>query len=218
MRFDAVIFDLDGTLTDSAPGLYDCIRVMHDEMGWEAPAESDLRFWLGPPVSTTLGELGYEQSAIEQGLAIFRRHLHAEGLQNNSVYQGVPELLSALTEAGIPSAVATFKIDDDAQRVIDHFTMRERFAGVHGRLGDEAGHSKAPVIARAMESIGIEPSQRVAMVGDRKHDASSALELGLTPIGVTYGYGDVEELRNAGAVHIVDSVDALRNLLLDTAE
>lgn len=215
MPFSAVLFDLDGTLTDSAPGLFASLRHMHAALGLPAPTDAELLPWLGPPIGTTLRDAGHDDATVEAGLAAFREHLEAEGLSDQRVYDGIPRLLDDLALAGVPTGIATFKPQGDADRVADEQGFRAMVGTVHGRIGDEGGHSKAPVIARALDVLGLAPSATIAMVGDRHHDIASAIELGLTPIGVAYGYGGDAELRSAGAVHVVDSVGALRALLLD---
>lgn len=207
-----IVFDLDGTLTDSKQGLLSSLRHMHEAMGWEVPEDAELTRWLGPPVATVLAEAGHATEDIDTAIAIFRARMLEGGLVDSSLYPGIPQLIAELDGAGRPMAVATHKIQSDAETVIDHYALRHRFRGVHGRLDGEGGHSKAEVIARASESIGI-PAERLVMIGDRVNDIASAHELGMHSIGVAYGYGGRAELESAGATRIVDSVDELRRLL-----
>lgn len=207
-----IIFDLDGTLTDSKEGLLASLRHMHDAVGWQQPSQEELLRWLGPPLVTVLAESGRTDDEIAVALAAFRARMADGGLVDSSLYPGVDRLVADLDEAGRPLAVATHKIQRDAETVIEHYAMRHRFRGVHGRIDGEAGHSKAPVIARAMASLGMRPDE-VVMVGDRINDIASARELGVRSIGVAYGYGGHDELAAAGADVIVDSVDELREAL-----
>ncbi|WP_206448305.1 HAD hydrolase-like protein [Agrococcus sp. KRD186] len=208
MTHSGIIFDLDGTLTDSKPGLLASLRHMHESVGWQVPSEAELLEWLGPPLVTVLGEAGRTPTEIEVALVAFRARQAAGGLVDSTLYPGVEALIASLDGAGRPLAVATHKLQRDAETVIDHYTLRHRFRGVHGRIDDEVGHSKASVIARAVESIGL-PAAELVMVGDRVNDIASAHELGMRSIGVAYGYGGRAELEAAGATRIVESVDEL---------
>ncbi|KAA6435053.1 HAD hydrolase-like protein [Agrococcus sediminis] len=207
-----IIFDLDGTLTDSKQGLLASLRHMHEAVGWEVPSETELVRWLGPPLVTVLAESGRSPAEIDAALSVFRARMADGGLVDSTLYPGVDALIADLHGAGRQLAVATHKIQRDAEAVIEHYALRHRFRGVHGRIDGEAGHSKAEVIARAIDSIGL-PADAVVMVGDRVNDIASARELGIRSIGVAYGYGGHAELAEAGGDRIVDSVDELREAL-----
>lgn len=212
MTPSGIIFDLDGTLTDSKPGLLASLRHMHEAVGWPVPAEPQLLEWLGPPLVTVLAEAGRSPAEIDRAMLAFRARQAEGGLVDSSLYPGVEALLADLSAAGMPLAVATHKMQFDADTVIDHYGLRPHLRGVHGRIADEVGHSKASVIARAADSIGL-PAAELVMVGDRVNDIASAHELGMPSIGVAYGYGGRAELEAAGATRIVDSVDELAQLL-----
>lgn len=207
-----IIFDLDGTLTDSKQGLLASLRHMHETLGWDVPQEDALLRWLGPPLVTVLAESGRTPAEVDAALALFRASMADGGLVDSSLYPGIARLLDALHTAGRPLAVATHKHQRDAETVVDHYALRHSFRGVHGRIDGEAGHSKAEVIARAAASIGL-PTEQLVMVGDRVNDVASARELGMHSIGVAYGYGGRAELEAAGATQIAASVDELAALL-----
>lgn len=207
-----IVFDLDGTLTDSKRGLLSSLRHMHRVLGWDVPDDAELTRWLGPPIATVLAESGRAAHEIDIALEAFRTRMLEGGLIDSSLYPGIEQLIAELDGAGRPMAVATHKIQRDAETVIGHYALQDRFRGVHGRIDGEAGHSKAEVIARAAASIGL-PAERVVMVGDRVNDIASAHELGMRSIGVAYGYGGRAELVSAGATRIVDTVDELRDVL-----
>ncbi len=212
MTPSGIIFDLDGTLTDSKQGLLASLRHMHEAVGWQVPSETELVRWLGPPLVTVLAESGRSPAESDAALTAFRARMADGGLVDSTLYPGVDALIADLHGAGRQLAVATHKIQRDAEAVIEHYALRHRFRGVHGRIDGEAGHSKAEVIARAIDSIGL-PADAVVMVGDRVNDIASARELGIRSIGVAYGYGGHAELAEAGADRIVDSVDELREAL-----
>lgn len=215
MRPSAVLLDLDGTLSDSAPGLVASLRHMHEGLGWPVPADDELRRWLGPPTGTTLAERGHDPATVERGVALFREHLvDGGGLWEQEVYPGIPALLADLHAAGVPTSILTFKLQEDAESVAEHLGLRGSLGAVHGRIASDDGRSKAPLIARALAELGVEASPDVVMVGDRRHDVEGALEAGVTGIGVTWGYGSRAELESSGAAYVVDEVDGLRRLLL----
>lgn len=212
MTPSGIIFDLDGTLTDSKRGLLSSLRHMHVSVGWEVPSEAELLHWLGPPLVTVLGEAGRSADEIDAAMTAFRAGMAGGGLLDSTLYPGVEPLIAALDDAGRPLALATHKRQRDAETVIEHYALRHRFRGVHGRIDGEVGHSKASVIARGVDSIGL-PAAELVMVGDRVNDIASAHELGMRSIGVAYGYGGRAELEAAGATRIVESVDELALVL-----
>ncbi|GAA2171427.1 HAD family hydrolase [Agrococcus versicolor] len=211
----AALLDLDGTLSDSAPGLLASLRHMHEGLGWPVPPDDVLRGWLGPPTAATLAALGHDDATVERGIALFREHLiDGGGLWDQEVYPGIRALLADLHAAGVPTSILTFKVQEDAVAVADHLGLRASLGAVHGRIPTDDGRSKAPLIARALAELGVPATGDVVMVGDRLHDVEGAHEAGVAAVGVTWGYGSREELEAAGAAHVVDDVDALRRLLL----
>lgn len=215
MRPTAVLLDLDGTLSDSAPGLVASLRHMHAGLGWPVPSDDELRGWLGPPTGTSLAERGHDAATVERGVALFREHLvDGGGLWDQELYPGIPALLADLHAAAVPTSILTFKLQEDAEAVAEHLGLRGSLGAVHGRVADDDGSSKAPLIARALAELGVAASTDVVMVGDRRHDVEGALAAGVTGVGVTWGYGSRAELEASGAAHVVDTVDDLRRLLL----
>jgi len=215
VRPAAVLLDLDGTLSDSAPGLVASLRHMHEGLGLPVPDDAELRRWLGPPTATSLAERGHDAATVERGVALFREHLlDGGGLLDQEPYPGVLALVADLHAAGVPTSILTFKLQEDAEAVADHLGLRGLLSAVHGRIPEDDGLSKAPLIARALASLGVAASPGVVMVGDRRHDVEGAVEAGVSAVGVTWGYGDRAELEAAGAHHVVDDVDGLRRLLL----
>ncbi|MFC7432323.1 MULTISPECIES: HAD hydrolase-like protein [unclassified Agrococcus] len=211
----AVLLDLDGTLSDSAPGLLASLRHMHAGLGWDVPDDDALRRWLGPPTSTTLAERGCDAATIDRGMRLFRERLiDGGGLWEQDVYPGIPALLADLATAGVPTSILTFKLQEDAEAVAEHLGLRGSLGAVHGRIASDDGRSKAPLIARALAELGVPASGDVVMVGDRRHDVEGAIEAGVEAVAVTWGYGSRAELEASGARHVVDDVDELRRLLL----
>jgi phosphoglycolate phosphatase len=217
-RADVVLFDLDGTLTDSAPGILNSLMYALDAMGVERPSDEVARTFLGPPLAVTFREqLGMSDADVETAIAKYRERYHDIGLFENAVYDGIPTLLSALCGQGTPHAVATSKPTYSATRILEHFGLADSFAFIGG--ADLAGerHDKAAVIAHTLEELqaqGLQTApEQLVMVGDRCHDVSGARAHGIETIGVLWGYGSAEELLDAGAVALCDTPQHLRELL-----
>ena len=213
-----VLFDLDGTLTDAAPGIVACIRYALDDMGIPHPDDSTMRTFLGPPLADTFGRhFGMSDQQIAHAIAKYRERYHDVGLFENAVYDGIPRLLEQLAADHRTLAVATSKPTYSATRILAHFDLASYFAFIGG--SDLAGtrHDKAAVIAHTLEeldSMGRLPSGAlVTMVGDREHDVRGARAHGIDTIGVLWGYGDADELLGAGAVTLCTSPGELLEVL-----
>lgn len=195
-----LLFDLDGTLTDSAPGIFGCIRHALRELGFAGPAESDLRRAVGPPLHISFREIFgiTEDGVVEEAMRLYRERFATVGLFENEVYPGIPVTLSSLKESGYRLRVATSKPKVFADRIIDHFGLRPFFPEVYGSelSGQRAG--KPELIRYVLDSEGVSAAG-ACMVGDRSHDIVGAKENGLTSVGVLWGYGSVAELLEAGA-------------------
>jgi phosphoglycolate phosphatase len=191
-----VYIDLDGTLTDPFEGISRCIAYALDALGYEKPADEELRRFIGPPLLDTFGELiGSEQAP--RALELYRERFSATGWRENAVYPGVHESLEVMTAAGHRCFVATTKPHVFARRIIEHFGLSSFFAGIYGSELDGTRTDKTELLQfAALERSGSRPS---AMVGDRYHDVVGALNNGFRAIGATWGYGTEDELLGAGA-------------------
>ena len=204
---EIVLFDLDGTLTDAAPGIVNGMRIVFDRFGVEQPDDDTMRTHLGPPLAVTWREhYGFTDEQITQALAIYREYYHDVGMFENEVFDGIPELLQALNDDGITLATATSKPDFSATRIIEHFGLRDHFAFIGAANLEGTRDSKALVIEHTLEQLQAHAStHRILMVGDRHHDVHGAREHGIDTIGVLWGYGDAEELTQAGAIALVEN-------------
>ena len=217
-RYDVVLFDLDGTLTDSAPGILNGIRLALADQGIEPPEEEVLRTFLGPPLVDTFGgAFGMDDDAVLRAIARYREHYHQVGLYENAVYPGIPEVLAAVAESGATLAVSTSKPTYSATLILEHFDLAGHFAFIGGASLDDTRRHKAEVIAPTLAALAEQgvstDGRRVIMIGDREHDVRGARAHGLDCIGVLWGYGDADELTGAGAVDLAASPDALLELL-----
>lgn len=216
-RRDLVLLDLDGTLTDSAPGIVACIRYALDGLGLPSPDDAVLRTFLGPPLAVTFGQgLGLPPDLVDAAIAKYRERYHDVGLFENAVYPGVKHLLGVLGGQAT-LAVATSKPTYSATLILEHFDLAGRFAFIGG--ADLAGerHDKAAVIAHTLEELACRgitaPVERTVMVGDREHDVLGAARHGIDAVGVLWGYGSADELTAAGAVALADTPADLPPLL-----
>jgi phosphoglycolate phosphatase len=193
-----VLFDLDGTLLDSKPGIVAGLRQALGRLGHEVPAEHPLDWAIGPPLAEVLARLlaDFGDDRIEQAVGLYREWYWASGLFDARVYAGVPEMLEDLVGAGKVLFVATSKRTDFARRVLAHFGLAGRFRAIqgaepHGRFDD-----KAELIRHLLAAERLDPGETV-LVGDRAHDVAAARANGLGVVGVTYGYGSRVELAEA---------------------
>lgn len=213
MRPHLVIFDLDGTLTDSADGIVSSFRHALAEVGAPVPDGDLAGRIVGPPMHATLTAMGLDGRA-DEAIAAYRADYTTRGWAMNSLFDGIGDLLTDLRAAGVRLAVATSKAEPTAKRIIEHFGLDEHFEVVAGASVDGARSSKADVVAHALDQLQPLPA-RVLMVGDRAHDVEGAAVHGIDTVVVEWGYGagdfaDAEP--NIGVTH-VSTVADLREVL-----
>jgi phosphoglycolate phosphatase len=206
--YDVILFDLDGTLTDSASGILNSLTYSLTAMGRQAPDHSELRAVLGPPlVDTFTQRFGMSQVECTLAIAKYRERYHDVGLFENEVYPGIENLLLALESTGSTLAVATSKPTYSATRILEHFGLDRYFTFIGGADLDGSRNHKSEVIEHTLEALVARGRHPVpsctVMIGDREHDVRGALAHGLPCIGVLWGYGSAEELTSAGAAELV---------------
>jgi phosphoglycolate phosphatase len=202
----AVLFDLDGTLTDPKPGITQSIAHALRCMGRVSPDPDTLTWCIGPPLThsfPTLLECG-DEAEIARAIGHYRERFGDVGLFENSVYEGIPEMLATLRDKGVRLFLATSKPWTFAERILIHFELREFFEGVYGSELDGTRADKGELIAHLLATEGLEPA-RTIMVGDREHDVLGAKRCGVPCVGVRYGYAVGDELTRAGAVAECDT-------------
>ena len=205
--FDYLFFDLDGTLTDPAPGITNSFKYALKYFGREIPSYETLCTFIGPPLQDTFKNLlNFEDDKIPEAIKKYREYFAEKGLFENSVYPGIPELLSTLKQNGKKLVVATSKPEDFSIRIIEHFGLSQYFENVCGSLKDQTRTKKDEVIEFAIERNQISDKSKILMIGDRKHDILGAKKVGLKSCGVLFGYGSREELETAGADFIAENV------------
>jgi phosphoglycolate phosphatase len=212
--WSAVLFDLDGTIVDSAADITASLAHMFTELGLEVPSDDVLRSYVGPPLLDSLRlTAGFDDAEAWEALNIYRDH-YGEHVLRSPVFPGVAGVLERLHAAGIPIALATSKPESMARTVLDHAGLSEYFTVITGASDDEELSTKADVVAEALRRLqanGVDTTNAV-MVGDRGYDTLGAGANGVPTIMVEWGYGSPAEAGDALAV--VHSTDQLRSLLL----
>ena len=212
-RYDLVIFDLDGTLIDLFPGIIDTFQHVLAEMGMPALPPDRVRQFIGPPLVETFGALlNGDPARVRQAMDSFRDRYAAVGLYGHEPYVGIPSLLAELRRQGTQLALATSKRQVFADTILRHQGWDRYFQCVAGSNDDGTGADKAELIATARN--GVHNAVDLVMIGDHPVDIAGARANGIAAIAVSYGYGSIGDLSAAGPLHIADSVDALRGLLI----
>ncbi|MCI7140047.1 HAD hydrolase-like protein [Alistipes sp.] len=209
-----LFFDLDGTLTDSMPGIVHAVQYALRHFGIEPPADEALRCFVGPPMRESFMEFyGMSAAEAERAVAVSREYFIPKGMFENELYEGIAELLAATGAAGYTHIIATSKPQPFAERIIAHFGLTDRFRLICGSLLDGSRTTKSQVISHALRTLGITPDEAI-MIGDRRYDIEGAAEFGMESIAAGWGYAAPGELEAARPTHFVRDVAALRRLLL----
>lgn len=214
-NYDYILFDLDGTLTDSGPGILKAFAYAIKNMGRPPLPPEQLRCFIGPPLKVTFGQtLGYSPEDTEKAIGFYREYYNEMGgVFENEVYPGIRALLTALKNESKTLMIATSKGVHGATTVLEHFNLRRYFDFVSAAENQDRAQ-KTERIRCALEQCGVTDKSLAVMVGDRENDISSAKEIGIDSIGVLYGYGDREELMSAGATYLAENAEAVGELLL----
>ena len=201
--YNTILFDLDGTLTDSEQGIINSIEYALKKYGIKVKDKADLRKFLGPPLKESFKLFyNFSEDKAEEAVNFNREYFREKGIFENSVYQGVEELLRKLKSQNKKLILATSKPEPFTYRILEHFDLLKYFDFVAGSNMDNTRGKKDEVIFYALNLCEITDLSSVIMVGDREHDIIGANKVDIDSIGVLYGYGDIQELKNAGATYI----------------
>lgn len=196
-----LLFDLDGTLVDSSPGILAAFRHSFEQMNWPCPDLAELMTFIGPPLEVTFAHYSSDEQAVETAITHFRDYYDQTGLYQAEVYSGVKECLTALKAASHQLFVATSKNEPVAQVMLAELGLAHFFTGIYGSV--KKRHHKADVIQACLDDHKPTLNQ-VAMIGDTKFDMIGAKSVGVQAIGLTWGFGRREELLEHGANLIID--------------
>ncbi|MGD8193616.1 HAD hydrolase-like protein [Herbiconiux sp. P18] len=214
--WSCILFDLDGTITDSAPGIIGRLSRTLQAMGRPVPLPAELVAFVGPPILDGFRDVAsMNEAESREALTVYRGLAASDGPQDDStVYPGMLGLVRTLHEAGIPLALATSKSETQAVRILQHLEVADCFEVICGSSEDETRSAKADVVEEALRRLieqGVDLSN-IVLVGDREHDVHGAAAHGVPTIMVEWGYGSPAEA--VGAIAVVHSVDQLRAALL----
>ena len=206
-----ILFDLDGTLTDSGEGIINCVILALEHFGLPVPSREALRVFVGPPLHESFIRHGVPVEKAEEAVAIYRSRYIPIGKFENTPYPGIREMLDALKAAGHTLYVATSKPEQMSVDILEHFDLAKYFDRICGASMDTSRTNKEDVIAYLLEQNG--RADNIVMVGDTKFDVLGAKAHGIPCIGVSWGYGTVSEMVEAGAAGIAHTAEQLLQML-----
>jgi phosphoglycolate phosphatase len=205
---DTLLFDLDGTLIDSAVGIGRCVAYAMEKLSEPVPDADALRRWIGPPLRASFGPLLGDAARTERAVELYRERFDAVGWSEHTIYPGIEESVRELHAAGHRLAVVTAKNQPHAERIVAHLPFGSLFEMVSGASYDGRIGEKPELIAVALERLRVSPSQ-CCMIGDRHMDIDGARHHDMRSIGVLWGFGDPHELASAGATRLCARPDEL---------
>lgn len=194
---EVVVFDLDGTLTDSEAGIISSYR--HALHAWDITTDYHaIRQWIGPPLQDGFLALGVPAADVDRAILRYRDFFSTQGILENRLFPGISSMLASLTDGDVVLAVATSKLSKYAMRILDQLSISAYFDVVVGATPDGTRLHKEKILDHALAELGRPVPSTVVMVGDREHDVRAAIKCGVHSIGVTWGYGTASELIDAG--------------------
>ncbi len=204
MTNPTILFDLDGTIADSRPGIIASLRAGLHDLGHTPAPDEDFTWTVGPPLPEVWGRLmtQFGDDRVDLGMARYREHYGLTGLYDATLFPGIAEAIEQLYRAGHELIVATAKRVDFARRLVENLGLAPRFLGIYGSIPDGTLDDKADLIADIMRRENL-TAETMVMVGDRSHDIHAAHANGVRAIGVAWGYGAPGELQAAGADVII---------------
>ena len=204
-KYTHCFFDLDGTVTNSAPGITHSVQYALKKSGIQPPPQSQLLGFVGPPLVWSFSHFfGMSREDSLQAVDYYREYYRAKGMLECDVYRGIPELLKELTERGVVCVLATCKPHIYANAILEHFDLAKYFSFVSGPELDGTRNEKHEVIAYAMERLQLSDPKKILMIGDRDNDVLGAAHYNIPCAGVLWGFGDRQELTAAGAAFLID--------------
>ncbi len=206
-----ILFDLDGTLTDSGEGIINCASLALEHFGLPVPDRKTMRVFVGPPLHETFVKFGVPDDKADEAVEVYRSRYHTVGKFENTPYPGIREMLATLQAEGHRLLVATSKPEALSIEILEKFDLAKYFHRICGASMDRSRSTKEDVIAYLLKENGT--SENMIMVGDTAFDVIGAAAHGIPTIGVSWGYGEVADMEKAGAIAIVYTTAELYELL-----
>ncbi|MBT2639828.1 HAD family hydrolase [Bacillus sp. ISL-39] len=212
--YKVILLDLDGTITDPKAGITRSVQYALEKMNIAAPDADQLEGFIGPPLQVSFAEyFDFDERQTEKAIGFYRERFKEKGILENELYPNIPDLLKFLREQNFSLVIATSKPTVFADHIVKHFKIDHYFDLVVGSNLNGTRTSKTEIIEFILNEYNQYKPEEFIMVGDRKHDIEGAGNNGIDSIGVTYGYGSLEELKNSQPTYIVDSVEQLKGIL-----
>lgn len=212
--YDIVLFDLDGTIIDSGIGITNSVMYALKKYGIEVPDRTSLYKFIGPPLyKSFMNFYGFSEEEAHRGVDYYREYYSEHGVYENLVYDGIEELIKRLHEMGKTIILATSKPEDYAKKILEHIGLAKYFTFIAGSEMSHTRVDKIEVMAYAFEKCGIIDYKDAIMIGDREYDIVGAKHFDIDSVGVLFGYGNKEELENAGATYVVSNALEILNII-----
>ena len=215
MKYEYILFDLDGTLTDPEKGITKSFQYALEFYGIHETDRMKLRSIIGPSLRGSFVRFGVAEADVEEAMVKYRERFGTVGLFENAVYEGVKEMLAQVKATGAKVALATAKPTLYAVQIMEHYGLAPYFDYMLGSEMDGRRGEKVEVVRDVLAHFGNPDPTACAMVGDRRYDMEGAKACGLDGVGVLYGYGTREELEAAGATYLAETVSDLADLLCE---
>lgn len=215
-KYTTILFDLDGTLTDPGEGIINSVEYALNKYGISVEDKKSLCKFIGPPLVDSFSKYyGFDEEKSRKAIEIYREYYKAKGINECKLFDGIKELLESLKNNGYEIALATSKPEVFAHIVLQNYDIHKYFDFISGATIDEkTRYTKEHVIEYALDNIKEKDRTKILMIGDRCFDINGAKAYSLDSLGVTFGYGTYEELKEAGATYIVSSPKEIENLLV----
>lgn len=215
-KYTTILFDLDGTLTDPGEGIINSVEYALNKYGISVEDKKSLCKFIGPPLVDSFSKYyGFDEEKSRKAIEIYREYYKVKGINECKLFDGIKELLESLKNNGYEIALATSKPEVFAHIVLQNYDIHKYFDFISGATIDEkTRYTKEHVIEYALDNIKEKDRTKILMIGDRCFDINGAKAYSLDSLGVTFGYGTYEELKEAGATYIVSSPKEIENLLV----
>ena len=215
-KYDYVIFDFDGTVTDTGEGILKSLQYSFEQMGDEVPDLSDLKKFIGPPIHYSYVTFyGVSEDKVGEYIKKYRERYRKTGIYECFIYDGMKETILKLRENGVKIGIASSKPESLIYDVMNHLGITDLFDAVTGVMVDDSNHSgKADLVLSSMKKLGANDKSRVLMVGDRYFDIDGAAGAGVHSCGVLFGFGSEKEFKEHNATYIVSNANEIADIVL----